>query len=63
MAARRPGKEQSFARYYLRHVAQSEGCGCAEHVLREARPLRAGDSLKEIIAALVERFGRVRTEA
>lgn len=29
---------QSFADYYLRHVAISEGCGCAELVIRRKTP-------------------------
>ncbi len=33
-----PGRGQSFERYYLRHVAISEGCGCSELVIRGDDP-------------------------
>ncbi len=56
MAIRSPGNRDSFERFYLRQVAHSEGCGCAEHLLREARPLSPGDRLSEIVAALKGRF-------
>ena len=56
MAFRAPGDRDNFTRYYLKNVAQSEGCGCAEGVLNKARPIKFGDSLGEILAALKKRF-------
>ncbi|WP_282605035.1 hypothetical protein [Pelagibius sp. Alg239-R121] len=58
MTIRTPGDTDSFERYYLKNVAQSEGCGCAEGVLRKTRPIKFGDSLSEIAVALKKRFGR-----
>ncbi len=34
MSGRRHGGERSFRDFYLRQVAISEGCGCAELVIR-----------------------------
>ncbi len=58
MAFRTPGDRDDFKRFYLKNVAQSEGCGCAEGVLQKTRPIKFGDSLSEIFAALKKRFGR-----
>lgn len=62
MAFRTPGDRDDFKRFYLKNVAQSEGCGCAEGVLNKARPVRFGDSLSEILAALKKRFAQ-RTQS
>lgn len=56
MRIRKREHKDSFEQFYLKNVAQSEGCGCAEHVLRKACPINSGDSLGEIVSALKERF-------
>lgn len=54
-----PGNDPSFKNFYLRRVANSEGCGCAEAVIRDGSPpIQAGDSLRAIITALRERLWR-----
>jgi len=58
MTVRAPGDNGNFEQYYLKNVAVSEGCGCAEGVLRKTRSVRTGDSLEAILAALKKRFGR-----
>ncbi len=58
MTIRAPGDKGNFAQYYLKNVAVSEGCGCAEGVLRKTGSVRAGDSLWEILAAFRKRFGK-----
>ncbi len=54
------GEENSFARYYLKNVAISEGCGCAELVVRPERPVQSNDSVKAFFLGLWDRFGRRR---
>lgn len=49
--------QQSFARFYLEKVAISEGCGCAEMVIRRDEPkIRADHGLRELWHALQERW-------
>ena len=56
-----PTNDPSFKTFYLRSVANSEGCGCAEAVIRDGTPpIRKGDSIGEIFAALRERLRRTR---
>jgi len=53
--------QQSFARFYLEKVAISEGCGCAEMVIRRDEPkVHAGHGLRALWSALREcwRAGR-----
>lgn len=57
MPNRRADKD-TFERFYLKEVALSEGCGCAEHVIREVRFVSSGNSLHVIWAALKQRFSK-----
>ena len=53
--------EGSFARFYLEKVAISEGCGCAEMVIRRDEPkLRRDHSLRGLWQALRQRLRRGR---
>ena len=55
--------QQSFARFYLEKVAISEGCGCAEMVIRRDEPKIRGDQgIRAIWRALRERW-RGKTSA
>lgn len=55
-----PGaRDGSFERLYLEYVAVSEGCGCAERLIQERRPVAAGDGLHEILAALGSRLAAI----
>ncbi len=59
MTVRAPGDNSTFDRYYLKNVAVSEGCGCAESVLRKTRAVKTGDTFLAIFTALKKRFWRV----
>lgn len=52
-----PGPDEPFERFYLKNVAISEGCGCAESVIAGSRArISRGNSIKAVIAAIRERF-------
>ena len=52
-----PNNQQSFARFYLEKVAISEGCGCAEMVIRRDEPkVRADHGLRAIWQAIKDRW-------
>ncbi len=50
------GADEPFETRYLKYVAISEGCGCAERVIRDARAPLSGDGLREVYRALVGRI-------
>ena len=58
------GRSDSFERYYLRHVAVNEGCGCAEQAIRrdrgEAGPKEQGGSLLPAPLGMLSRLFRTR---
>lgn len=58
MSEKNPKHPNSFERYYLENVALSEGCGCAEQLLRRAPTPHSGDSLRDILSAVKERFNK-----
>ena len=52
-----PDGDEPFDVRYLKYVAISEGCGCAERVIANRRGPSKGDGIAEIYSAVI---GRIR---
>jgi len=53
-----PDGDEPFEIRYLKYVAITEGCGCAERVIQYGRAPLHGDSLRDVFLALRERIAR-----